>query len=354
MAVSGRWVPSENGDQGRDNRSPEAGDDGGPDWSSRSAKIRDLSQMPGSRVLSSVPLQPSAWAEEVPSPLLRKQLRRGFCDREEQRRLVQLLDPYNPRWTTEFGRYGALNDLAKVFVSGDHDDEPDWPIANWEPLEYSQGARDTAPLLRVLWKEVPAIFLEEPWAAGVFLRSCALRFWTCGEEDSLFREMAPEWRAMCRGRGDLSWASEILSQLKPRELGRLLKVLSADRTELWIDSCAHTFFFSPPQLRTLLRYAHVRPVRAPADEEDGIGCLSRRIIEVGDLKLVQRAVDLGCFQGESVQRLVAYVDRLGKQNLRSSLLSVIPDPEAAIAVEDLEPGKEPHFEVLELEDDDIL
>ena len=73
---------------------------------------------------------------------------------------------------------------------------------------------------------LPEALADTPWAAGVFLRECVILFFL--DPESLPPELVDSWRTVCRGHGDLSWASDLMGQLKARDLGRLLKVLSSD------------------------------------------------------------------------------------------------------------------------------
>ncbi len=285
-------------------------------------------------------MKPSTFADLCPPELLALMYDKGICGAEEARRVVQTLDPGNPRWNgfdkSELHFDEEPSPLA-AFFSGPGDSDQPMLAFRRRSADAHRQIRQMAELILLTEERFPDLFAE-PWAAGVLLRYCVLVFQENKASsspmdddliiDPVLERMAALWRGL--GGGDLTWAARDLWRLSSVAFDRLMTLCKG--IDLAIDSCADGNAAWPEQLRVLLSRVSVRPVRAP---EGQIGALSAAVLRTG-VPEIRRMARSGALNGENPALLYELLPK-NALSLRPAILTLAPGD--ALPLEQLEPGK---------------
>lgn len=208
--------------------------------------------------------------------VLRRQLEGGFCDETAARKLLELMDQESRR----MGKF---------------------PI------------RACAEKLRLLERYFPQL-CRESWVTGILLREVVARF----SPKNTCPQMIRQWKRLCGEEGDLTWASLELRWMPRKQLRILLQTLGQD-TRLVMDADAaglgpaaehHT-------VMELLQHVHFRHNRGL----EGVSALAANLTASGNLRLLVRGAQMGAFQGEEPQALLAHLERRNQPNLRAAALA---------------------------------
>lgn len=208
--------------------------------------------------------------------VLRSQLERGFCDETVARKLLELM-AHEPRHMQKF------------------------PV------------RACAEKLRLLERYFPQL-CRESWVTGILLREVVTRF----SPKNTCPQMIRQWKRLCGEEGDLTWASLELRWLPRKQLRILLQTLGQN-TRLVMDADAVGLgpMAKHNTVMELLQHVHFRHNRGL----EGISALASNLIAGGNLQLFARGAQLGAFQGEEPQALLAHLERRNQPNLRAAALA---------------------------------
>ena len=175
--------------------------------------------------------------------------------------------------------------------------------------------------MSLLVKSFPVVG-RESWVTGLFLRELVRRY----SPEKPHVQLMKQWKRLCEGEGDLTWAVGELYRMNRPNLQQLLQALGEDTT-LVMDADAFSLFGKEAkgELMDLLTHVELRHNRGL----NGISALTATLLRHTDLRYLRKAAKCGAFGGEDPEELLKVLDRKGCSHLRGLILTYSGQPKDA-------------------------
>lgn len=156
---------------------------------------------------------------------------------------------------------------------------------------------------------------RESWVSGLFLRELVRKY----TPERPHVRLMHQWKELCGGEGDLTWARTELYRMPRAHLQSLLKELGKD-TRLVMDADTLGCFGreAKGELMDILTHVELRHNTGLG----GISSLTATILHIGsDRRYLRKAARLGVFAGEDPKTLLEYLAKEDRNDLRAVMLA---------------------------------
>lgn len=207
--------------------------------------------------------------------LLETQIKHGFCDADGARKVLKCFEAH------------ALHDRSAVCAR--------------------------LRKMTLLTKRFPDV-CREPWVVGLFLRELARRY----EKGKPHQRLLVQWKALCGGEGDLTWASLEMYRMSRASLQTMLQELG-NGTRLVMDADGFGIYdkTAKRELVDILSHVELRHNTGLA----GVSSLAANLLHIGETRYLRKAAGMGVFAGEDPKALLTHLERSGQNHLRALVLA---------------------------------